>query len=198
MGAVGPDGRIESPYAKLAVAFQEAARTVGVSSDGGDSEVDREVWLQLIDRTVYNATGGNVSVTNQHDLGDGAVAFVLEGVEARYLKGLRWACDAHLPQGHSIIMNDAPLGQHVRISRAPSRQAYYIKVTRRAQANLETWRWARQNAHTWDVRLHILSWIGMAVSAFLYRRHVADYHDPWQTWADAAAGALEEGWDAVQ
>lgn len=190
MPLVGPDGEFVNPYSRAADLFSQATDSVRGAGYDSDYVVDRARWNSIIEGALSGVTD-QFEIKGQRDLEDGAIAFILDGIQPRDERKLK-LCIARLPSGLALDRGpvQGAVGDHTRIARPPSNNLYYIKVTPRAQGRLESWDRIAKSAHNCDLGWFIVAFICFVVFVVLNTTHGADYAAPLEALAHEASRAL--------
>lgn len=199
MARVDVDGYVDNPYARMTEWGNE--KVFGATShahDGLVHTVEPIAWANLIDTYVLApATGKSAAVGEQIETTDGSMNFVLDGVDPTNVAKVATEMARRLPAGCEMNVGD-PRKDATRtgVARRPhDHRIFYIKVTQRAQANLEERRRTSKNVRKYDCITLFIGLLLVMASLIFLRKHGEGYRDPFNSLADHVSGAL--GHDSV-
>jgi hypothetical protein len=190
------DGNIPNPYARFAEWVDVTVHGSGhAASDGYEHEVDVMAWTDLIDALLNKYAKQPGRIDKQIHTDDGSVNFVLSDLARGDTKPVARQTRLWLPTGCEFHIGDPCDGSDYvnggGVARLPDRQnRCFIKVTERAQANLERRRKMAKRMRGYDLCCLTLSIVvGIALCVMLYM-HLEAYRNPFGVLANAASAAL--------
>jgi hypothetical protein len=187
------DGNAPNPYARFAEWVDVTVHGSGhAATDGYSHRVDVMAWTDMIDALLTKYTSQPGRVGTQIHTDDGSVNFVLSDLARGDLKPVARHTRLWLPTGCEFHVGDPHDGaEYSGVARPPDRQnRYFIKVTERAQFNLERRRKMNKRTHAYDsFCFGSAVVIGIVLAVVLYR-HLEAYRNPFGVLASVASAAL--------
>ena len=186
-------GNTPNPYARLAEFVDERIHGAkSHASDGEAHEVDVPAWTDLINAMLREKASGTCEITQTVHAANKSVNFAIRGLTQRDVSKIAGETKTWLPTGCEFRIGDATAdsSRATRVARPPKKE-FFIKVTERAQSNLE---WRRKVWHkAWraDVCVLLTALIAACVLCYMLYQHGAGHRDPFGTLAEAAARALK-------
>lgn len=194
---VDEDGNVENPYAQLGEWVNERLHGAKPhASDGQRYAVEVVAWAQIID-TALGQIDNRLHTGQQHSLADDSVNFIINSMEHSNMSAVSSKVRA-LPAGCEMRMGDVHENgaRASGVARRPKGREFFINVTERAQANLESRRKTNKRMRIYDTMVFILSIVGIVVFAIMLYKHGEDYRHPFATLTQAAGTVMSFGEEA--
>lgn len=189
-------GNMPNPYARFLEVADEF-RSSGTAAVNGESySVEVVTWTRLIE-TMFEkfAKGKGLYVDNQFHISDGSVNFVVSGpmTQQNVRQVIATKTRSWLPGGCEFRAGDAHEEEHDGTARIPDRQnRYFIKVTERAQFNLERRRkMAKKMTYCDTIVMFIAFFLAIYFTISMWN-HLEGYRNPFGMLAEIASNKLPE------
>ncbi len=186
-------GNVPNPYVRLVEYGDELLHgATDGASDKKSHEVDVMAWTDLIEQMLRAKASGDCAISQTIHAANKSVNFAIRGLTHKDVQTISGETRAWLPTGCEFRVGDATAdsSRAMRVARPPKKE-YFIKVTERAQANLE---WRRKMFKRWvrlDVIVLVLALIAMIASSIALYKHGEGHRDPFGTLAEVASRALQ-------